>query len=82
MKALCFTLKGKTAFFKKPEVNSYVYFTYGNIHKIALLGVFGAILGYDVPAFAPSKDGKGKKNNKFFKDSLIRKPGMSVEQMD
>ena len=39
-------------------------------------------MGYDVPAFAPSKDGKGKKNNKFFKDSLIRKPGMSVEQMD
>lgn len=46
MKALCFSLSGKTAFFKKPEVNSYVYFTYGNIHKIALLGIFGAILGY------------------------------------
>lgn len=46
MKALCFTLKGKTAFFKKPEVNSYYYFTYGNIHKVALLGMFGAILGY------------------------------------
>lgn len=46
MKALCFTLSGQTAFFKKPEVNSYVYFTYGNIHKIALLGIFGAILGY------------------------------------
>lgn len=45
MKALCFTLSGNTAFFKKPEVNSYVYFTYGNIHKIALLGIFGAILG-------------------------------------
>lgn len=46
MKALCFTLKGKTAFFKKPEVNSYFYFTYGNIHKVALLGIFGAVLGY------------------------------------
>lgn len=46
MKALCFTLKGKTAFFKKPEVNSYYYFTYGNIHKVALLGMLGAILGY------------------------------------
>ena len=46
MKVLCFTLSGRTAFFKKPEVNSYVYFTYGNIHKIALLGIFGAILGY------------------------------------
>lgn len=46
MEALRFTLKGKNAFFKKPEVNSYVYFTYGNIHKVSLLGIFGAILGY------------------------------------
>ena len=41
-----FTLGGKFAFFKKPDVNSYYYFTYGNVHKIALLGIFGAILGY------------------------------------
>lgn len=47
MKVLKFKLWGNTAFFKKPEVNSYIYFTYGNIHKIALLGMFGAILGYD-----------------------------------
>lgn len=46
MNALKFTLKGKTAFFKKPDVNSYFYFTYGHIHKIALLGVLGAIMGY------------------------------------
>ncbi|KAB3529798.1 type I-B CRISPR-associated protein Cas5b [Alkaliphilus serpentinus] len=46
MKALKFTLSGKTAFFKKPDVNTYYYFTYGNIHKIALLGILGAILGY------------------------------------
>lgn len=46
MKALKFTLKGKTAFFKVPEVNEYCYFTYGNIHKPVLLGMFGAILGY------------------------------------
>ena len=46
MKALKFKLSGKTAFFKKPDVNSYYYFTYGNIHKVALLGMFGAILGY------------------------------------
>ncbi|RRD39070.1 type I-B CRISPR-associated protein Cas5 [Leptotrichia sp. OH3620_COT-345] len=43
--AVKFTLKGKTAFFKQPDVNSYVYFTYGHIHKIALLGIFGSILG-------------------------------------
>lgn len=46
MKVLKLKLSGKTAFFKKPDVNSYVYFTYGNIHKVALLGMFGAILGY------------------------------------
>lgn len=46
MEALKFTLSGRTAFFKKPEVNSYFYFTYGNIHKIALMGLLGAIMGY------------------------------------
>lgn len=46
MKGLKFDIKGKTAFFKKPDVNTYYYFSYGCIHKIALLGIFGAILGY------------------------------------
>ena len=44
-KAIKFKLFGKTAFFKKPEVNEYAYFTYNNIHKIALLGMLGAIIG-------------------------------------
>lgn len=46
MQAVKFTLSGKTAFFKKPEVNKFYYFTYGQIHKLTLLGMFGAILGY------------------------------------
>jgi CRISPR-associated protein Cas5h len=46
MDILKFTLKGRSAFFKMPEVNTICYFTYGNIHKVALLGIFGAILGY------------------------------------
>ncbi|MBP3916846.1 type I-B CRISPR-associated protein Cas5b [Clostridium sp.] len=46
MKILKFRLWGETAFFKKPDVNTYLYFTYSNIHKVALLGMFGAILGY------------------------------------
>lgn len=46
MKIVKFTLKGEHAFFKKPDVNSYVYFTYNQIHKVVLLGMFGAILGY------------------------------------
>lgn len=46
MEALKLTIEGKSAFFKKPDVNTYLYFTYGHIHKVALLGIFGAILGY------------------------------------
>lgn len=45
MDILRFTLSGRHAFFKKPELNTY-YFTYGHIHRVALLGIFGAILGY------------------------------------
>lgn len=46
MEVLKFSLSGRTAFFKKPDANTYYYFTYGNIHKVALLGMLGAILGY------------------------------------
>jgi len=46
MEAIKFTLKGRNAFFRNPEVNSIYYPTYGHIHKVALLGIFGAILGY------------------------------------
>lgn len=44
-KAIYFELSGKTAFFKKPDVNSYAYFTYNNVHKIVLFGLLGAIIG-------------------------------------
>ena len=46
MEILKLKLSGKSAFFKKPEVNTYCYFTYGNLHRVALLGILGAILGY------------------------------------
>ena len=45
MEALKFTLSGNSAFFKDNVINT-VYLTYGNIHRVALLGMFGAILGY------------------------------------
>lgn len=47
MDAVQFSLSGENAFFKKPDVNTYYYFTYGQIHKVALMGMFGAILGYN-----------------------------------
>lgn len=46
MQILKFRLWGRTAFFKKPDVNAYLYFTYGNLHKVALLGLLGAVVGY------------------------------------
>ncbi len=46
MRAISFRLGGKTACFRKPDVNEYAYFTYNNIHKPALLGLLGAIVGY------------------------------------
>lgn len=46
MEVLRFQLSGKNAMFKKPHVNSYYYFTYGMLHKVALMGIFGAVLGY------------------------------------
>lgn len=46
MDILKFTLSGRNAFFKKPDVNARYYFTFGNIHKVALMGMLGAICGY------------------------------------
>lgn len=76
MEALQFTLSGKDAFFKKPEVNTYHYYTFGQIHKVVLLGMFGAILGYGGYA---QKSGKVRKKESrlwktirnFMKDSKI-----------
>ncbi len=45
MKSLCFNLSGPLACFRQPDVNTQVYFTYNNIHKVALLGLLGAVLG-------------------------------------
>lgn len=42
---LKFRLSGKTAHFKKPDVNSFAYYSYSHIHKIALMGIMGAVIG-------------------------------------
>ncbi|HAT4308285.1 TPA: CRISPR-associated protein Cas5 [Clostridium perfringens] len=48
MKCIKFNISGKYAFFKNPEynLNSYEY-SFEHIHKPALLGILGAILGFD-----------------------------------
>ncbi len=67
MKALKFTLKGKNAFFKKPEVNTHYYFTFGQIHKAAMLGMFGAILGYG--GYAQKEWAGNKKRGKIIEEA-------------
>lgn len=61
MEALKFTLSGNGAFFKDNVINT-VYLTYGNIHRVALLGMFGAILGYG--GYSKQNDMLKKKNKK------------------
>ena len=61
MEALKFTLSGDSAFFKDNAINT-VYLTYGNIHRVALLGIFGAILGYG--GYSKQNDMLNKKKKK------------------
>lgn len=70
MDILRFTLSGKQAFFKKPDVNAYYYFTFGHIHKVALLGMFGAILGYGGYNSMALKDEDNRKAYPEFYDKL------------
>ena len=47
MRALNFNLSGNMACFRKPEINASTYLTYSCIHKVALLGILGSIIGLD-----------------------------------
>lgn len=46
MQTLKFNLSGKTAIFKRLDVNIHCLFSYSHIHKPALLGILGAICGF------------------------------------
>ncbi len=74
MKALSFILGGKTAMFKKPDVNSYTYFTYNNIHKPALLGIFGSIIGLGGYTQLFNKNKQIEVANKSIKKKEDKKP--------
>ncbi len=45
MKALSFIISGRTAHFKRPDVNEHTYFTYSHIHKMTIYGIIGAVIG-------------------------------------
>lgn len=44
-KLISFDIFGEMGFFKKPDINSGVYLTYNMLHKPALLGILGAVIG-------------------------------------
>ena len=74
MKAISFELSGKTACFRKPDVNQYAYFTYNNIHKPALLGLLGAILGLGGHIQLHNENRKIEDENKTIKKKADKKP--------
>lgn len=45
IKLISFELKAEMGFFKKPDINDGIYLTYNMLHKPALLGILGAVLG-------------------------------------
>lgn len=44
-KLISFTIKAEKGFFKKPDINEGIYLTFNILHKPALLGILGAIIG-------------------------------------
>lgn len=44
-KIISFIIKAERGFFKKPDINDGIYLTYNMLHKPALLGILGAIIG-------------------------------------
>ena len=46
-KLISFTIKAEFGMFKKPDINDKIFVSYNMIHKPYLLGILGAIMGYD-----------------------------------
>lgn len=46
-KLISFTIKSEFGMFKKPDINDKIFVSYNMIHKPYLLGILGAIMGYD-----------------------------------
>jgi len=74
MKAISFELSGKTACFRKPDVNQFAYFTYNNIHKPVLLGVLGAILGLKGHIQLSNENRQIEEENRAIKKKVDKKP--------
>jgi len=46
-KMISFIVKAEKGFLKKPDINDGIYLTYNMLHKPAILGMLGAIIGLD-----------------------------------
>jgi CRISPR-associated protein Cas5h len=44
---ISFTIKAEKGFLKKPDINEGIYLTYNMLHKPAILGILGAIIGLE-----------------------------------
>ncbi|MDA3780258.1 MAG: hypothetical protein PF487_08610 [Bacteroidales bacterium] len=44
---ISFTIKAEKGFFKKPDINDGIYLTYNMLHKPAILGILGEIIGLE-----------------------------------
>lgn len=44
-KLIAFTIRAEKGFLKKPDINEGIYLTYNMLHKPAILGILGAIIG-------------------------------------
>ena len=47
MKLVSFDIEADFGFFRKPDTNNTINLSYNLIHKPAILGIFGAILGLE-----------------------------------
>lgn len=74
MKAISFRLSGKTACFRKPDVNQFAYFSYNNIHKPALLGLLGSIIGLGGYTQLYNENIEIEEKNKTIKKKADKKP--------
>lgn len=46
-KLISFIIKAEKGFLKKPDINDGIYLTYNMLHKPAMLGILGAIIGLE-----------------------------------
>jgi len=46
-KLVSFIIKSEFGMFKKPDINDKIFITYNMIHKPYILGILGAIMGYE-----------------------------------